>query len=519
MSFNNLRQPGFLTGLARATGTAAILMVAAGLPAPYAYAEVGDLDPSFVDHGRLGQIPGAAGVARSVELLDEGGLVVGGGYFRVTRNYDWMWNPRSSCRRAIHNFVGQLREDGGVDEAFSSAEIASTETYGIARQAGGGTVAVGREIGGNVSSCLVTSTLVVFRLTSDGTLDSAFGTNGIFRLSIEGSSLASSLVLEPDGRILVAGAAYVTVADSTESRLVVLRLLANGSLDPSFGEQGIYVGPVVDFSHELHLVRTEAGSYRVTTAMLDSCAIAGVTTDGVPDAAFGNAGIQTVMSALGLPMSCESLDVSTDGRLIVVGSDGERGTAARLLANGAPDATFAADAAIGNSMARVTSITAIADGKMLLAGVGVNGSSIMRLEASGARDATFGDEGRTWIDLFSEYGATPLVHDMTIRDDGSVIAVGGDSTSNVPFVVRLVGDAGGTSPGVLSFAGDNAVPLESDGQAIVRVRRSGGSDGAISVSYQAIGDSSATADEDFTTTSGHFIGPTAMHLSVKLWLK
>ena len=71
-----------------------------------------------------------------------------------------------------------------------------------------------------------------------------------------------------------------------------------------------------------------------------------------------------------------------------------------------------------------------------------------------------------------------------------------------PFVVRLVGDAGGTSPGVMSFAGDNAVPLESDGQAIVRVRRSGGSDGAISVSYQAIGDSSATANEDFTTTSG-----------------
>ena len=132
----------------------------------------------------------------------------------------------------------------------------------------------------------------------------------------------------------------------------------------------------------------------------------------------------------------------------------------------------------------------------------MNGSSIMRLEASGARDTTFGNDGRTWIDLLSEYGATPLVHDMAIRDDGSVIAAGGDSTSKVPFVVRLVGDAGGTSPGIISLVGDNAVPLESDGQAIVRVRRSGGTDGAISVAYQAIGDSSATADEDFTATSG-----------------
>ena len=84
MSFKSLRQLGFLTALAFATGTAAVLMVAAGLPAPYAYGEVGDLDPSFADHGRLGPIPGAAGGVRSVELLDAGGFVVGGGDFQMT---------------------------------------------------------------------------------------------------------------------------------------------------------------------------------------------------------------------------------------------------------------------------------------------------------------------------------------------------------------------------------------------------------------------------------------------------
>ena len=269
MSFKNLRRLDFLTGLARATAIAAVLMVAAGLPAPYAHAEVGDLDPSYADHGRLGPIPGAAGGVRSVGPLDAGGFLIGGGDFQMTRGSDWMWNPRSSCRRTIHNFVGQLREDGAVDDAFSSAEIASTETYAIARQDDGGIVAVGREIGGNVTSCLFSRKLVVFRFASDGTLDSAFGTNGIFRLSSEESSWASSIVLEPDGRIVVAGAANVAVADSTESRLVVIRLLANGSLDPSFGDQGLYSGPVVDFSHELRLARAEAGSYRVTTAVLD----------------------------------------------------------------------------------------------------------------------------------------------------------------------------------------------------------------------------------------------------------
>ena len=228
-----------------------VLGVALCLAAPLAQAGTGDLDPSFADHGRLGPIPGAAGGVRSVELLDAGGFVVGGGDFQMTRGSDWMWNPRSSCRRTIHNFVSQLREDGAVDEAFSSAEIASTETYGIARQDDGGIVAVGREVGGNVTSCLFSRKLVVFRFASDGTLDSAFATNGIFRLSSEESSWASSIVLEPDGRIVVAGVANFTVADSTESRLIVIRLLANGSLDTSFGDQGLYLGPVVDFSHEL----------------------------------------------------------------------------------------------------------------------------------------------------------------------------------------------------------------------------------------------------------------------------
>ena len=67
----------------------------------------------------------------------------------------------------------------------------------------------------------------------------------------------------------------------------------------------------------------------------------------------------------------------------------------------------------------------------------------MRLQAAGGLDAAFGDSGQTWIDLKSKLASSPVVRDMLVREDGSVIAVGGAVNYDRPFVVRLMGEAGG----------------------------------------------------------------------------
>ncbi len=46
----------------------------------------------------------------------------------------------------------------------------------------------------------------------------------------------------------------------------------------------------------------------------------------------------------------------------------------------------------------------------------------------------------------------PIVRDMLVREDGSVIAVGGAMNYDRPFVVRLLGEGGGTSRGVIGFS-------------------------------------------------------------------
>ncbi len=90
---------------------------------------------------------------------------------------------------------------------------------------------------------------------------------------------------------------------------------------------------------------------------------------------------------------------------------------------------------------------------------------------------------------------------MAVQRDRSVIAVGGSSGGG-PFVVRLVGRNGGAAPGVVGFSEDLRRPTESEGRAVFRVRRRGGSDGAVSVKYRSNADSEATSGQDFSARSG-----------------
>lgn len=103
----------------------------------------------------------------------------------------------------------------------------------VAVAADGGMVGVGRTL-------LKTATperlvLTVFRLGPNGARDPAFGVEGVVHLFEDGlHSVASSVVLEPNGRVVVAGV--------RDDRLVVLRLLANGTLDASFADAGVLAG-------------------------------------------------------------------------------------------------------------------------------------------------------------------------------------------------------------------------------------------------------------------------------------
>ena len=99
---------------------------------------------------------------------------------------------------------------------------------------------------------------------------------------------------------------------------------------------------------------------------------------------------------------------------------------------------------------------------------------------------------------------------MSVLADGRVLATGGDhfwAGEARPFVVRLLGDAGGDSPGVLGIMQPSVTATEQGQRAVVTVRRMGGASGEVSVTYRTATPSQpdlppATPGQDFTQAVG-----------------
>ena len=473
--------------------TAPVTAVATSLVAPFAQGASGDLDPAYSDHGRLGPIAEIVGPALSIESLEDGGALFAGGQVDLDCR---SWSCFYDYELEGSNFVDAITPEGDLSAAFEAAHVAGVEVVDIARQEDGKIVAAGRRVG--MFNGLYQK-LVVFRLEVDGPLDADFGNEGIVELdeaTFGTHDRADAVLLEPDGRIVVAGA--------RDDTLIVLRLNADGSLDDSFGDGGLHASPGHAYDAGSRLERTASGGYRVTTADGSSCRVLGLTANGAIDAAYGAAGYAAVAAELGGAIACHSIAMQPDGRLLVTGAAPGQAFAVRLLANGTPDPSFvAADVAAAVSEARAIAVAP--DGKILVGGEGLRGATVMRLQVTGELDALFGDSGVTTIDLRSESGASPRIHGLEVQPDGGALVAGGDYATDPPrpYAVRLLGDSGGDSHGVVGIAPGSYAAGES-GEVTVTVRRTGGRTGAVSVEYrtEAAGGLAAGAGQDYEEAAG-----------------
>jgi len=69
------------------------------------------------------------------------------------------------------------------------------------------------------------------RLLSAGDLDSTFGGDGVVTTDLGSGNYAAATVVQPDGKILVAG--------SAGGDAIVLRYTTSGALDSTFGNGGV----------------------------------------------------------------------------------------------------------------------------------------------------------------------------------------------------------------------------------------------------------------------------------------
>lgn len=479
--------------LRNARGTAPAAAIVTNLLCTPAMGAPGDLDPAFGETGRLEF--DVAGPAWALQPVEPDEFIVGGGNYTQCGWYCYYYQDVNVF---ANGYIARYSAAGVADPDFVADGIAGVQVLDVALQPDGRVVGVGRDIEENVPR------LAVFRLESDGSPDPGFGEGGIVRYSPDAEPhVASAVVLEPDGRIVVAGMGG--------ARLKVLKFQPDGQLDATFGEAGVVAVPGFRAADPaVRLVRTTTGAYRVTTSLDgSSCAVLGLTPAGEPDPGFGTDGFAVVaLPSSAEPASCGPMLLQPDERLVVAGSVAGAGYAARLMPDGAIDPGFATDA-LAAKMQYATALGLAADGAIVVAGRGaddVAGAVVARLQSGGGLDESFGEQGSTWIDLQSTTATAPVVNDVTVLDDGKVLLAGGDLLRRMPFVARLTGEDDPDGPGIIGIVRPLLQVREGDTQAVVTVRRMGGSSGAVSVDYgtsvTGSGLYDAAAGVDFVAATG-----------------
>src|SRR5205814_9192360 len=132
--------------------------------------------------------------------------------------------------------------DGDLNPTFGTGGMVTTDidhstdiANAVATQADGKLVVVGQTYKNNDYS---DEDFVVARYNTDGTLDTTFGRSGRVRTDFPGlAAVPSSVVIQPDGKIVVAGGAFPLFTFLGDFKVV--RYNPNGSLDRSFGDGGI----------------------------------------------------------------------------------------------------------------------------------------------------------------------------------------------------------------------------------------------------------------------------------------
>jgi uncharacterized delta-60 repeat protein len=292
----------------------------------------GSLDPTFGQAGAATVQPGSSSRAFSIALRPDGKIVVAG-----------VATVGSGSNSDDQVALAQLRPDGTPDPSFGSGgatttpigeEVATQTVNGTATRSGhtasvGGVLLQpdGRIVVAGSASLSGAPGFALVRFNPDGSLDSPFGTNGV-ALTQAGarSSTASSLALQPDGKLVTAGSA----SSATSLDLALARYEPNGSLDPVFGSGGTVVASTPgSFSGALALLRELDG--RLNTAGFGGLMRPGVSfstgfaiqrfkSGGQLDRGFGTAGQAFTPLGTGQAAAAQGLVLQPGGKLVVAGS-------------------------------------------------------------------------------------------------------------------------------------------------------------------------------------------------------
>jgi uncharacterized delta-60 repeat protein len=260
-------------------------------------------------------------------------------------------------------------------------------------------------------------------------VDPSFAEGGIAVIELGVSAEAQAVALQADGKIVVAGKRRITHADSYE--MLVVRYLADGGLDASFGEGGVVTTNLGDYEESANAVAIQddgkivvVGTHYYAQDSQHAHVLARYHADGTPDTAFGSAGVVATETCA---PSGQLLGVSlqSDGKIVAAGACSYDFMLARYEANGAPDLSFGVDGLViesaGNTGELAFAVLVQPDGRIVAAG-----SALMRFEPNGALDTTFGGGGTAVVN-------ERAFHAVVLDAGGRIVTAGSGQGSGSDF--------------------------------------------------------------------------------------
>ncbi len=362
-----------------------------------------------------------------------------------------------------------LVNDVPLDSTFGSAGAvdfaAGSDNWdnatAIARQADGKLVVLGSTGQGSDG---FGGQAFLFRVSTNGALDTTFGNGGRVLLNVARAPLPKSLLVQPDGKILVAGALISDgVGPVGVHNAFIVRLDGAGALDKSFGGGTGMVatgaaGGVIALGPNGSIVEARVSS----TA--SSIEVARFDASGTLDATFGTGGVAPF--AMGDYAEPIHVAVQADGKILVANrayqGNGvtEQTAIVRLLATGAPDTTLDSDgrlnpAPTAKAQTLLRGFLLQADGTFFVSGAGYDGNNslpfLAKYTSTGSLDISFATTG-VHTEAGSQLGSIDELHAL---DDGRIAFDGFISDNYVLGRVVATGtsDPAFASGGLATVAG------------------------------------------------------------------
>ena len=335
------------------------------------YNSTGQLDSSFGNGGCCTTEVGDISNAYAVSVTSDSKILVAGSTVQ---------HGISSIVIARYTTAGVLDATFGVNGIVITSIYSGCSAYDMAMQKDGKIVVVGSVLKDDQVY------MQVVRYEEAGELDRSFGDSGVFVVLLADASIGYCVQIQPDDKILCAGLGA--------QQSFIVRCSSDGTLDKSFGSSGGTIISIGDSSSIQGIGLQRDGKIIVGGFSNGRCSLARLETDGTLDKSFGVDGIS--LYEFSDYNAALDLVVDVSDQIIIAGLSGRNPIAAYYTKDGVLDGSFGFKGITNVVCGTIGNTNAIAlqdDGKIVCAGFMDNNALLVRLNKDGSFDGQFGMNG------------------------------------------------------------------------------------------------------------------------------